>query len=411
MREGGDPARVLYLSLDAPAYARASLQDLLAIYETQIASPEEADPELVFFDEVQFMPDWEIELKRLTDSRPDMRIVATGSAASALAKASRESGAGRFTDFLLPPLLFNEYLTLVGLDDLISRDPHAAVARFAALDEINILSVPKLNSAFIRYLNFGGFPEVARSDLKGSELSRFVKSDILDKALLRDLPQLYGITDIQELYHLFSVLAFRTGSEFSLENLSQASRVAKPTIKRYIEYLEAAFLVSRLERIDQNARRFQRAPGFKVHLLNPSLRSALFAPLEADDEDFGSLVESAVFANLWPTPYAREAHYARWEAGEIDFVGLDAASQKPVWACEVKWSDRHWERTEEIAPILDFAARKATVENVVLTTRTRVGRRVIRGVAAPFIPASALCWLLGEKATAGSELANQPPLL
>ena len=394
---GHDPARTLYVSLDSPAYARASLQELLDLYSKAVLPNGTPWPELVVFDEIQFLPNWETELKVLTDRHPNVRFVATGSAASALAKAARESGAGRFTDFLLPPLLFNEFLTLTGSDGIISRNGSAPPARFASPDEVTVESIAELNAHFERYVNFGGFPEVARSDLRGAELSRFVKSDILDKSLLRDLPQLYGVTDTRELYHLFSVLSFRTGNEFTLEGLSQSARIAKTTIKKYIEYLESSFLVARLERIDQNARRFMRAPSFKVHLLNPALRAALFSPIASDDEMFGHVVESAIYANLWPLPDMAGAHYARWDGGEIDLVGLDSATQSPVWACEVKWSDRHWDRPEEVAAILDFAGRKPSVENIVLTTRSRSGIRSVRGVVAPYMPAAALCWLLGVK--------------
>jgi len=71
----------------------------------------------------------------------------------------------------------------------------------------------------------------------------------LDKVLLRDLPQLYGIKDIQELNSLFTLLAFNTAEEVALEPLSKRSGVGKQTIQKYIEYLEAAFLIKRVFRV------------------------------------------------------------------------------------------------------------------------------------------------------------------
>ena len=52
--------------------------------------------------------------------------------------------------------------------------------------------------------------------------------------------------------------------EVSLEALAKGSGVAKNTIKKYLEYLEAAFLIRVVHRVDKNARRFKRAHGFLV---------------------------------------------------------------------------------------------------------------------------------------------------
>ena len=107
------------------------------------------------------------------------------------------------------------------------------------------------------------------SDTIQKDLSRYIKSDIIDKVLLPDLPSLYGISDIQELNRLFTTLAYNTGMELSLENLSSGSGVAKNTIKRYLEYLEAAFLIRCVNRIDLNAKHFKRVTSFKVYLTIP----------------------------------------------------------------------------------------------------------------------------------------------
>src|SRR5690606_34535745 len=126
----------------------------------------------------------------------------------ALKRQSTESGAGRFTDFLLPPLTFSEYLQLRPEPAAIREDQ----PNLYALDDIDTL-----NSQFVDYVNYGGYPELALTPSVRSNPERFVKSDIVDKVLLRDLPQLYGIKDIQELNSLFTLLAFNTAEEVSLE--------------------------------------------------------------------------------------------------------------------------------------------------------------------------------------------------
>ena len=176
-------------------------------------------------------------------------------------------------------------------------------------------------------MNYGGYPEAIFVEDVRTGFRQFVGRDIVDKVLLRDLPVLYGISNIPELNRLFSMLAYNTGQEVSLEDLASNSGVAKPTVKRYLEYLETAFLIYRVRRVDDSASRFKRERGFKVHLVIPSMRAALFAPTDAADARFGAVVESTVLAQWLHLPSRSEVHYARWKDGEIDIMHLDPADQ------------------------------------------------------------------------------------
>jgi hypothetical protein len=342
-----------------------------------------------------------------------LKCIASGSAAAALRLKSQESGAGRFTDFLLPPLTFYEYLSLSGeaeavdFDDFFDLDDrdNPFLGRPPAKVRTDI---DALNRRFVDYLNFGGYPEVGLSAESQAEAGRFIKSDIIDKVLLRDLPGLYGIEDTQELNSLFTTLAFNTAQEISLEQLAKTSGVAKATIRRYIEYLEAAFLIRTVHRVDKNARSFERAVRFKVYLTNPSIRSALFAPVAADDEAVGSLVETAIFAQWF---HARDAslRYARWDRGEIDIVSL-SPEQRAQWAVEVKWSDRAVRHPEELKEIFDFC-HKNGLPRVTVTTRTLAAARIEQKLLVQFYPAALYCFLVGWNAIQGRAERGPGPVL
>jgi len=384
---GVPPSHIAYLSVDHPLYNGLSLERMLQLY---LGSVEETEgPRYVFFDEIQYLRDWEIHLKVLVDSQPDIRFVASGSAAAALKLKSRESGAGRFTDFILPPLSFYEYLDLLDLaDELVSEGRFIDRAFFVAKD------ITKLNDSFLQYLNFGGYPEVVFSPAIQKNPSRFIKSDIIDKVLLRDLPSLYGIQNIQELNQLFTTLAFNTSQEISLEELASNSGVAKNTLKRYIEYLEAAFLIRVVHRIDQSAKRFKRARTFKVYLTNPSMRAALFSPVTSDVDVIGALSETAVFSQ-WFHSELTDLFYSRWKTGEVDLIQL-GPDQKPLWALEVKWSDRFVSRPGELKSLRSFA-KKNNLKRVWSTSRTIMdSRRLEDGLEVVFIPTSVYCFTLGH---------------
>jgi predicted AAA+ superfamily ATPase len=405
--KGVAPNSILYLSLETPIYTGLSLEKLLAYFQELFAHTRESRL-YVFFDEIQYLKSWEVHLKSLVDSYPEFKFVATGSAAAALRLKSNESGAGRFSDYILPPLTFAEYLMFIEREDeLIEATPQYSPEGgsnpvsyiYAAKD------VEALNEEFVRYLNYGGYPEAVFSDVVRGNPTQYIKSDIIDKVLLRDLPSLYGITDIQELNRLFTTLAYNTGNEVSLEKLSQSSGVAKNTIKRYLEYLEAAFLIKRVERIDQNATRFKRAMCFKVYLTNPSMRAALFGQVESDSEAMGALTETAVFSQ-WQHSQQTQLYYARWngsgekKSGEIDVVclgGLGDGKYRAIWAVEVKWSDRPYVAQSELDNCVEFVQRNPSIyQPMLITSRTIIAAPVLyKNVRFEFRPASLHTYILG----------------
>jgi predicted AAA+ superfamily ATPase len=292
---------------------------------------------------------------------------------------------------MLPPLTFNEYLYLLDLDDSlipIQKEWNGSLQQF-----FRAVDIKKLNPHFIDYLNFGGYPEVVFSEKIRANPGRYIRGDIVDKVLLRDLPSLYGIQDVQELNSLFTTLAYYTGNEVSLESLSQASGVEKYQLKRYLEYLESAFLIKTIHRVDQTAKKFKRANFFKIYLTNPSLRSALFSPLQATDEQIGNMVETAIYAQWlhreWFTPY-----YARWDKGEVDMIGLNK-KLKPLWALEIKWSDRFYNKPNELKSLLSFC-QKNNLKSAMVTTIEKEGIVTVNNIDVDFVPAATYAYAVGS---------------
>jgi len=387
IKEGVPPKSICYLSVDHPIYNGLSLENLLNFYQQSSGVDYKSQRVYVFFDEIQYLRKWEVHLKSVVDAYPTIKCTASGSAAAALRLKSTESGAGRFTDFLLPPLTFYEYLHLLDKTDLL-EGPTTSKSGHKVFTAKNIEQV---NEQFLFYLNFGGYPEVIFSPQIQNDPARFIKSDIIDKVLLRDLPSLYGIGDIQELNYLFTSLAFNTANEISLGELSQNSGVAKNTIKRYIEYLEAAFLIKVVHRVDHNAKRFRRANFFKVYLTNPSMRAALFSPLKADDSAIGSLAETSIFSQWFHSDTT--LYYARWHDGEVDIVQLEA-KQKVAWAVKVKWSDRYCDNPDELESLLSFCQANG-LKSVLVTSKTKTLTCNVGNIQIEFLPASTYCYTVG----------------
>lgn len=390
-----EPRKILYLTVDAPLYSGMSLEEMLDCALKATKTDGSGEGYYVFFDEIQYLKDWESHLKVLCDSRRNIRFVASGSAAAALKMKSMESGAGRFTHFSLPPLLFCEYLAMVGAENLVVP---ARVNWFGSeVDGFDTINMAELNMRFADYINFGGYPEVVSSMQLRRNPGRYIKEDIVDKVLLKDLPGLYGINDTRDLYRLFIHIVYRSGEEFSYEDLSKESGIRKETLKRYIDYLESAFLIKVLHKVDENARRFQRTTTFKIYVTNPSVFAAIFSPVTADDAAFNHLVETAVYCQF-PTRPDDELYYANWKkgrvAGEVDFVRLDALTQKPVRALEVKWSDRYFRCPAELKSLMTFMQANG-LDRALVTSITEADVRVMECGTLQYVPAALYAYTVG----------------
>ncbi len=393
------PHRIFYVSVDHPLYNNVGLDQFVQHFFELVRKADPSEPSYVFFDEVQYLKNWEVYLKKLVDDFPNVRFAVSGSAAAALRFKSIESGAGRFTDFLLPPLTFFEYMRLIGKTDLVVEEEghHKGF-----VNSVEARNIDELNAEFIKYLNFGGYPEASVMQEIQNDPARFIKQDIIDKVLLRDLPSIYGIDDIQELNQLFTTLAYNTAQEVSLSGLSKNSGVSRNTIKNYIEYLEAAFLIKVVHRVDRDGRRFKRARGFKVYLTNPSMRTALFSPVKDGDQGVGPLVETAILAQWFHNP--DPIFYANWRNGEIDIVYM-APRETDRWAVEVKWSDRFFDKPAELKSLTRFHER-AHINSATVTTKTKKGKRTVGDLKIEFSPASEYCYSVGRNAIARRRLTT-----
>jgi predicted AAA+ superfamily ATPase len=395
LTENVNPQKIFFIGIDNPIYVHLSLEDILSLCK-QSLNQDNLKGCYVFFDEIQYLKDWERHLKVLVDSFPETKFIVSGSAAAALKWHSTESGAGRFTDFMLPPLTFQEYIHLKEMNLLM----YNGTISYGENKIPYYLShnIKALNKEFVHYLNFGGYPEVVLSEKIQSDMGRYVKNDIVDKVLLRDLPSLYGIKDVQELNRLFTYMACNTGNEFSYETISKESGIQKDTLKKYLEYLEAAFLIKVLNKVDITAKRLKRITSFKVYLTNPSLRTALFSPISETDNEMGSMVETAVLSQ-WMHREKLDLTYARWKEGrnegEVDLVLVDDKKYKPQWGVEIKWSNRYFEKPNELKSLIHFC-KSNNFKNALVTSIDQLGIKQIEGLLFSFLPVSIYCYNIGD---------------
>lgn len=380
--ETGTPAdSIAYAALDAPAVQGLSLDRLVAALRGR--TPEAG---LVVLDAIHHARGWEERLPAIAAAHPDVRIVAVSSGG-----ARREVPAG-CEEFVLPPLTFAEYLRLTGAE----RDLIEPMFFGKGTPMYVVHDVAALNARFLHYINGGGFPEALLLRPHG-DAGRLLRGEVLGALLHQDLPGLAGIGGTAELNALLLLLARNTGREVSIEGIAEQAGIAKNTIRRYLDYLEASFLIVRMARVHPEGGRFQRMRTFKIHLTTPCLYAALFGPVAADDPVLPALAESAVLGQWLASRELPRLHYARLPEGPVDLVSLSAESGRPSWACALAGIDAAVVGDATINGLIQFAKRNAPLRWVGATTQTVASLKTHDGVEVWHRPASQYCYEVGRR--------------
>ncbi|MBF0250187.1 MAG: ATP-binding protein [Alphaproteobacteria bacterium] len=375
--DGVAARNLVYIRLDNPAFANMDLGRLVddALATAQAAGDARA---YVFLDDVHNVPDWEHQLEAVAKARAHCRLCAVSGLTPQYDDAP-------FAVSILPPILFAEYLHILRIrEKLFDAD-----GRLADLDG--------LNRAFNDYVNGGGFPEVAFKPKDAAANP----SDVVARVVHRDLAGLCGIADQREVAKLMTRLALETGLETSIETLSRDMKVAKNTLRKYLEFLESAYLIKRIWRVDGESKRFQRQTRFKVYLTSPALRAGFTGPSPLDSRAMALLAETAVISQFMHSGAFQRLFYAFWKKGRknkhLSLVEMPPRGDTPVKCIELDWGDKTIAKPAEmLEDMVEFieANKPATASKVL--TRSTAGKRAVNGHEIGFMPVSVWCFAVGQ---------------
>lgn len=89
LAEGVPQQNIIYISVETPIYNKIYLEQLFNLSKQTLGKSEDDHEQFfVFFDEIQYLKDWEINLKSLVDTYKNVKFVASGSAAAELKRRS-----------------------------------------------------------------------------------------------------------------------------------------------------------------------------------------------------------------------------------------------------------------------------------------------------------------------------------
>lgn len=397
LAKGVAPQKIVYISMDHPMLKLSGFQDILECFHENVYAEQDV---YYFFDEVQYAQDWDKWLKTIYDMQPDTQVVATGSASPALMKGNQESGAGRWSVIQVPTMSFYEYCEILGIDrpQLPERLKITTLLRMTQQERTQImLQLSKVQNHFNRYLQVGGFPELALAD-NDIMAQQIMREDVVDKVLKRDLPSLYNIRNATEMERIFLYLCNVSSEIVSIEAIAkELNGVSRPTVENYIQYLESANLIYQSWPVDMAGKKVLKAKS-KIYIADAAIRNAVLMDdsLLTDPVEMGKIVETAVYKHVAAFYYQQATSVGYFRGGkkgkEIDIV-VDYPNTKNI-LIEVKY--------REGAPIADDDAiselcGEASAAIVVTKNsgdfgihNTKCGKDMLR------IPAFAFLYLLGH---------------
>ncbi|HEX2954858.1 MAG TPA: ATP-binding protein [Bacillota bacterium] len=324
LKRGVKARNILYVSYDHPLLKFCTMDEIMSIYEMNVAPAEEV---YVFFDEIQYGRDWETWLKVFYDTKPGWRIAATGSASPVLTQGASESGVGRWSIIPVPTLSFYEYCEIVGVEDRpkLNRDIRpTGLVSLAGTEIHNLLnSLAPLQKHFHRYLTVGGFPELALSK-DDFYAQRMLREDVVDKVLKRDIPSLFSIRNAAVLEKVFLYLCFNSSNIINITTMSkELENTPAVTVSNYIQFLERANLIYISEPINLDGKKVLKAKP-KIYIADAAIRNAvlMFDNVLTDPEEMGIMVETSVYKHL-------AAFYYRWNT-RVGYYRKTGGNEKEV---------------------------------------------------------------------------------
>lgn len=251
---------------------------------------------IVVIDEAQKINNIGLILKIIVDTFPDIQLIATGSSSFELANEVNEPLTGRKFEYFLFPISYNELIN-----------------EFGTLKEKEYLS---------QRLIYGSYPEI----INNPEDARENLNLLSDSYLYKDLLSLETIKKPALLIKLLQALSWQCGSEVSFNELAQTIGSDPKTVEKYIDLLEKAYVIFRLQPLSRNLRNELKKTR-KVYFYDNGIRNAIIGNFDRLDlrQDIGALWENYLISERkkiieYKRIYGNQFFWRTAQKQEIDYI-------------------------------------------------------------------------------------------
>nr|MCR5455092.1 ATP-binding protein [Bacteroidales bacterium] len=266
----------------------------------------------LFVDEVQNIKKFELTLRSL-QADEECHIMITGSNAKMFSSELATYLSGRYIEFHIQSLSYQEFLEFHGLE--------------------------RGEETLLKYLDFGGLPQLGALDLANDELIYSYLHDVFNTIVLKDIVERQEIRNVIVLNNLVALIANNIGKLISANSISKTIRQIFPSssssgISNYIEYLCNAFVINRVKRYDIRGKQlFENNDKFYFEDLG--LRNILTG--HNHTKDIEKLIENAVYLHLRNLGY--DVYVGQLYSSEIDFVAVKKSNPVYIQATYLLFSD------------------------------------------------------------------------
>ena len=247
----------------------------------------------LLIDEIQFVENWQKVINSVRASF-SCDIVITGSNAKMLSGELATFLSGRYVEIPIYPLSFREFL----LAKNISED-----SRY-------------VDSAYLEYETYGGFPGVVLAD---ESIKDTILSGIFDSIVLNDIAYRANLKDTPVLNNVVRFMADNVGqliNSSKIVNTLKSEHIDSSvhTINRYIELLTNAFLFFQTKQYDLRGKEYLKTNS-KYFMVDNGLRRYAVGQRTGN---FGNRLENIVYIELLRRGYSIDV--GRIQSKEIDFI-------------------------------------------------------------------------------------------
>ena len=301
LEEGVKKDNILYFNLDRKPYDNVDTPKKL---DKLIADNAKADGrKYLFIDEIQNVEGFEKTINAWREER-DFSIFLTGSNSYLLSGELATKLTGRYIEFEILPLTFDEYL---GIKAFFGKT----------------LS-PDKNDELRNYILEGGFPYVSKLNSMGDK-RRYVQN-LINEIYEKDIKKRVKIRNRSVFESLMRYVINNFGSTMSLQNIvddfaKKGAPIKRETVKRYIDALIAAKIIMECDRFDMKSRK--SIMGEKKYYLSDL---SFFYALNTDNRiNYGPALENIVYTYALSKDYSVSVGRIGKLKLECDFILRDNA--------------------------------------------------------------------------------------
>lgn len=226
----------------------------------------------------------------------DVDIYITGSNSNLLSSELSTLLTGRYVQFRMYPLSFNEMLKF----------------------QSELVGEQDKNSLIEKYIRIGGFPAVHIATYD-EETAYMIINDIYDSIVLRDVVQRYNIRNIELLNRIMKYIMDNVGNTFSAKSISdyfksQYRKVDITTVYNYIDALVSSFIIEKVHRYDVHGKEILKTQE-KFYLADQGIQHAVFG---YRNRNISGVLENIVYNELTRRGYS--VFIGKMKDKEIDFI-------------------------------------------------------------------------------------------